>query len=328
MPKRLLPGTAAAATGVFLKPALTERSEAQLARAGVSGRRETPMAQSERRGDEAVNPPWAHLRLPPFPQVAIRVMQLANNENVQLHQLSDLISADPAFASEVLTIANSLLYAPRFPASSILQAIAVLGANNLQGLCLTVGVRTYLGKALSQPSMRAIWRHNLACALIAEQLAAAGFMDKDIAYTSGVIHDIGRLALAVIRPKEYGLLLGAHSGSPGSILKAERELFGWDHCEAGRQLVDDWKLPSDFEAIVSEHHAPVQRDVPWSMTKLINVSCRMADTAGFPAFSGCETTPFPDLLDELPARERRLFHATIETLTFEVAKKIDAVESV
>ena len=286
------------------------------------------MAQNERRGDGSVNPPWAHLRLPPFPQVAIRVLQLANDENVQLHQLSELISSDPAFASEVLTIANSLLYAPRFPASSILQAIAVLGANNLQGLCVTVGVRAYLGKALSQPSMRAIWRHNLACALIAEQLASAGFLDKDIAYTSGVIHDIGRLALAVIRPKEYGLLLGCHSGSPGSILIAERELFGWNHCEAGRQLIADWKLPVDFEAIVSDHHAPRRADGPWGMADLLNVSCRMADTAGFAAFPGCESTPFPDLLDELPARERRLFHATIETLTFEVAKKINAVESV
>jgi HD-like signal output (HDOD) protein len=286
------------------------------------------MSQIERQRGEIVNPPWAHLRLPPFPQVALRVLQLANNENVQLHQLSDLISSDPAFASEVLTIANSMLYAPRFPASSILQAIAVLGANNLQGLCLTVGVRAYLGKTLSQPSMRAIWRHNLASALIAEQLASAGFTDKDIAFTSGVMHDIGRLALAVIRPKEYGLLLGSHSGSPGSILKAERDLFGWDHCEVGRQLIADWKLPSAFGAMVSDHHAPRQKDGSWGMTELINVSCRMADTAGFTAFPGCEVTPFPDLLDELPARERRVFHATIETLAFEVANKIGAVESV
>lgn len=51
--------------------------------------------------------PWAHLRLPPFPQVAIHLLRLANDENVQLHHLSDLISSDPAFAAEVLTIANS-----------------------------------------------------------------------------------------------------------------------------------------------------------------------------------------------------------------------------
>ncbi|MGD0800178.1 MAG: HDOD domain-containing protein [Terracidiphilus sp.] len=285
------------------------------------------MLQIERQRDEAISPPWAHLRLPPFPQVALQVLQLANNENVQLHELSDLISSDPAFASEVLTIANSLLYAPRFPASSVLQAIAVLGENNLQGLCLTVGVRAYMGKALNHPAMRAIWRHNLACALIADQLASVGFLDRDVAYTAGVMHDIGRLALAVIRPKEYSLPLGAHSGPPASILSAERELFGWDHCEAGRQLIADWKLPADFEPIVAEHHDPRPKDGPWEMADVINVSCRMADTAGFPAFAGCETTPFPDLLEELPARERRLFHTTIEPMAFEIARKISAVES-
>jgi HD-like signal output (HDOD) protein len=271
---------------------------------------------------------WVYFRLPPFPQVALQLLQMANNDNVQLHQLSNLISSDPAFASEVLTIANSLLYAPRYPASSVLQAIAVLGANNLQGLCLTVGVRAYMGRTLQQPAMRAIWRHNLACALIADQLASVGFMDRDIAYTSGVMHDIGRLALAVIRPKEYSLLLLTHGGPPASILTAERELFGWDHCGAGRQLILDWKLPAEFEAIVAEHHAPRQPDSSWNMADLINVSCRMADTAGFPAFPGCEATPFPDLLEELPARERRLFHTEIEPLAQEITRKIDAVETV
>ena len=39
--------------------------------------------------------PWAQLRLPPFSQVALRVLHLAATENVQLHELSDLISSDP-----------------------------------------------------------------------------------------------------------------------------------------------------------------------------------------------------------------------------------------
>jgi putative nucleotidyltransferase with HDIG domain len=286
------------------------------------------MGDIEKQSDEAITPPWAHLRLPPFPQVALRVLQLANNENVQLHQLSELISSDPAFASEVLTVANSLLYAPRFPASSIMQAISVLGANNLQGLCLTVGVRGYMGKTLHQPAMRDLWHHNLACALIADQLASVGFMDRDVAYTSGVMHDIGRLALAVIRPKEYSLPLEAYQGSPAGMLKIERKIFGWDHCEVGRKLIEDWKLPPEFEAIVAGHHRPRQKSGSWQMADLINVSCRMADTAGFPAFPGCEVTPFADLLDEIPTRERALFHATVETLIFDVTKKISAVEAV
>jgi putative nucleotidyltransferase with HDIG domain len=286
------------------------------------------MAQDDKRRTDVGNVSWTHLRLPPFPQVAVRVLQLANRDNVQLHELSDLISSDPAFASEVLTIANSLLYAPRFPSNSILQAIAVLGVNNLQGLCLTVGARAYLGKVLSFPSMRTLWRHDLATAVIAELLAAAGFIDKDTAFTCGVLHDIGRLGIAAVRPKEYAALLEEHCGTPVSVLAAEKQLFGADHCGIGKQLIADWKLPSDFEAIVAEHHAPRQKDGTWGMSELIHMSCRMADTVGFPAFAGCESIPYAELRDELPQRERRLFYTEVEILAEEVAKKIEAVESV
>jgi putative nucleotidyltransferase with HDIG domain len=287
---------------------------------------EAPAVQIERPKD-GIRIPWAHLRLPPFPQVAIRILQLANNENVQLHQLSDLIATDPGFASEVLMVANSPLYAPRYPATGILQAIAVLGANQLQGMCLLVGVRTYLGKSLSHPAMRGLWRHNLACALISQQLASAGFMDRDLAYTAGILHDIGRFALGVIRPKEYAALLETHRGPAESILEAERELFGWDHCQTGRKLIADWKLPADFDAIVCEHHLPRRTDGSWGMTELIKVSCGMADAAGFPAFSGCETTTLPELLEALPARERGRFPPDLDSLTQSVVSGIEAVES-
>lgn len=284
--------------------------------------------QAETRRNDAVKMPWAQLRLPPFPQVAIRVLQLINNEHVQLNQLCDLISTDPAFASEVLTIANSAFYSPRYPASTVLQAIAVLGASHLQGMCLTVGVRAYLGKSLRHPSMQNLWRHNLACARIAEQIAAIGSIDKNTAYTCGILHDIGRFALAVIQPKEFAALLETHQGTSSSVLQCERELFGWDHCETGHQLISNWKLPSGFAAIVSDHHSATRQDGIWDMAELIKVSCRMADAAGFPAFPRCEVTPFSDLLDELPSHERSHFHSDVESLALEVTNSIHAIESV
>lgn len=285
------------------------------------------MGMDQGRG-QAAGMPWAHLRLPPFPQVAVRVLQLASDENVQLHQLSELISSDPAFASEVLTVANSVLYAPRYPATSILQALAVLGANTLQGMCVTVGVRAYLGKTMSYPAMRSLWKHNLACALVAQRLAESGFVDKDTAYTAGILHDVGRMGLAVIQPAPYAALLEKHKGGADTLLEAERVLFGWDHCETGRQLIGDWKLPEELESVVSQHHEPRRTDGAWNLTELIKVSCSLASTIGFTAFPGCETKPFSELLETLPARERRLFQVDAETLKKEVAESIHAIEAV
>jgi hypothetical protein len=64
------------------------------------------------------------------------------------------------------------------------------------------------------------------------------------------------------------------------------------------------------------------------MAELIKVSCRMADAAAFPAFPGCEVTPYADLFDELPARERRLFHADVELLAASIGERILAAESI
>jgi putative nucleotidyltransferase with HDIG domain len=279
-------------------------------------------------GVQAATIPWAHLRLPPFPQVAIRVLQLAGNENVQLHQLCDLISSDPAFASEVLTVANSLLYAPQYPSTSILQAVAILGANTLQGMCVTVGVRAYLGKSMHLPALRNLWRHNLACALIAQRIAATGSIDRDFAYTSGILHDIGRMALAVLQPTAYAELLQTHHGSSVSVLAAERSLFGLDHCETGRQLIVDWKLPENFEAIVADHLCARRGDGAWDVDELIKISCAMASSVGYAAFPGCEPVAYSDLLEQLPARERCLFLPDAAMLRKEIEESIHAIEAV
>jgi hypothetical protein len=132
----------------------------------------------------------------------------------------------------------------------------------------------------------------------------------------------------VIRPKEYAALLETHCGSAESILEAEQEIFGWDHCQTGRKLIADWKLPCDLEPIVSEHHLPRREDGCWGMAELIKVSCRMADAAGFPAFQGCEAVALPDLLETLPARERKQFPPDLDALIQSVTSGIEAVESI
>lgn len=256
------------------------------------------------------------------------MLQLANNENVQLNQLCDLISADPAFASEVLTISNSLLYAPRYPLTTIPQAVSVLGANTLQGMCVTAGMRAYLGKAMSYPAMRNLWRHNLACAIIAKQIAESGSLGKDTAYTAGILHDIGRMALAAIQPKGYAALLDKHRGPAASMLEAEREMFGWDHCEAGKQLIDGWKLPESISAVVADHHSERRADDAWDLSEVAKVSCALASAAGFAAFQGCETANYTELLDTLPDLERTKFHPDAEKLRSELARNIHAIESV
>jgi HD-like signal output (HDOD) protein len=285
------------------------------------------IAVARDRVDPAAGIPWAHFRFPPLPQIALKVLELVNDENASMRRFSDLISSDPAFSCEVLIVANSALLAQRHRVTSILQAIALLGTRTLKGLCLTVGVRAFLGKTMAYPSLRALWRHSLASALIAEQLAHPPAMDKGTAYTAGVVHEIGRFALAVLRPKEYAALLDQHRGSAISILASERALFGFDSRQAGQHLIADWRLPPEFETLLGPSDHVRHPNDPWGMEDLLHLSCLLADVAGFAAFPGCEVLPYADLMDATPLRERILFHADVERLTSDIASRINAIES-
>jgi HD-like signal output (HDOD) protein len=283
-----------------------------------------PTGQSK--SSAAAEIPWAHLRLPPFPEFALRALKLVNDEDASMRHLSDLICVDAALSCEVLIIANSALLAQRHRVSSILQASVLLGTNTLKGVCLTVAVRAYLGKSLSYPALRAVWRHSLASALIAEQLAGAASLDNGAAYTGGVVHEIGRFALAALRPKEYSALLEKHCGSAVSILESERNLFGFDSCQAGEHLIEEWNLPAQFLAMLHPATGIRHNGDRWQVPDLVHMSCRLADAAGFTIFPGCEVVPYTELLESIPVRERSLLNTDVTRLAFDIGSRIKAIE--
>jgi len=266
---------------------------------------------------------WTCVRLPPFSPVAVKIMDLINDEDASVDELCKLISSDQAYASAVLSLANSALYAHRFPVTDILHAINRLGMKNLQGLCMSVAMVKLLGKHLQVLRVRNLWLHNLACGFIAEKLAAGTGIDQGSAFTCGVMHDVGRLALCVLQPEGYARLLETHRGSPASILPLEKEMFGFDHCQAGHELLQSWTLPPLFDRVVQSHHGPRGGNDLWSLADLINVSCRMADSVGFASFPGCEATPYEDLIGELPNKAIGELYPNVESLASEIQGNIE-----
>ena len=275
---------------------------------------------------EQVRVPWNLISLPPFSDVAVKALRLVSDDNVSLRQLSDVVSADPAFSGEVLTIVNSPLYALRRSVTNVLQAISILGLERIKGVAVTVGVRSYLGGAVHQPALRACWRHSLACALIAEEVAAKCCMDKSIAYTVGMMHDIGRIALAVIQPEAYSAFLDSTPADSRGVLEDERQLFEVDHCTAGANLAANWGLASDFVEIASRHHEP--RGAHLDLLALIQFSCQMADTIGFSALRSATASSYQELLGGLPSLERSSFPSDPETLAIKIAGRINSIEIV
>lgn len=281
-------------------------------------------------GSQGERPLWESIHIPAFPQVALRVLDCVSHDGYSMCRLSDLISSDPALCSEVLTMANSPLIPHRFPVTSIMQAVARLGTYTLRGLCLTVAVRGYLGKAMNYPAFLGAWRHSLATALIARRLVEVGAIDLDDAHTAGILHEIGRLGLAVLYPANYARLLDTHAGTPESMMEEERELFGFDHVEIGHHLVEDWALPADFHAVIGHSGAkptPGKPGKALDLDAVIHLSCRMADLAGFPAFAGCSVASFEELQAPLTWQQQARFYPDQEALASDISNRIAGYEA-
>jgi HD-like signal output (HDOD) protein len=198
-----------------------------------------------------------------------------------MREVSELIGADPALTADVLRLANSPLYARRQDITSLLRAIALLGVEALRGMVMTVALRDFSRSATKAPVFQQCWRHNLACGLISADLAAACGKERDAAYTIGLLHDAGRLALLAASPLCYGQLLKAGGWSAPEMREKERELFEADHCEVGGWLAESWQLPEDFQTAMAHHHEPAaDRGYP----QIVHLACDLASMAGFQAW--------------------------------------------
>ena len=262
--------------------------------------------------------------LPPFPIVVIKALQLVSNDKAPLRELSQLISTDPALSSEILRIANSALYGLRIEVESAFTAMILLGLERIKAVVVTSAVRHYIGKTFEVPWMRICWRHSLACALIAKELAKGSSIGEDVAYTAGILHDVGRLALAVGFPDRYGEFLMSREAASSDILEREREIFGTDHCEAGSALMSRWDIPKSLVVVASHHHDAPEEGDP-GVLSIVRHGCRFADVLGFEVIQTARPRTYEELLAELPSPNR--LPSDPEEFAFQIAAKINSIET-
>lgn len=274
--------------------------------------------------DGATKMRWDPESIPPFPATALKALNLVSGTDTSLIELCDLIRCDPAFSTAVLTLANSPLVAFPKTVTSVLQASMILGFRRLRRIVFTLGFKNYLRDSYT-PMMKLCWRHGLACALIAERSAKWSFLDNDFAYTAGILHDIGRVALATLMPEAYARVVVRGVDTPQDLLPSERELCGIDHCEAGHSLLTAWSLPEAFIEIAERHHAP---DAFLSGTSsLLPPSCALADLLGFTVVGIRSPSGYAEILTKFPESAREHFPGDARDLAAEIENEIKMVES-
>jgi len=270
---------------------------------------------------------WAPQDLPPFPWIARKVLQLfgSGGDDIAIRRLIELIRADASFGSELLRRANSPVYGLRSRISSLQHAVVILGLDTVKTLSMTIGVGAYPKGAPKLTVLQRCWRHSLTSAILAEELAPHGGIQPDQAYTAGLLHDIGRLALLVKYPQPYADLLSAAIDNRFQLMDRERELFDVDHCEAGAWLSQEWGFPEELSQAAARHHDP-PADGRFDLLRLVHISCRLASSLGFEAVEQASPEEPSQILAELPEWALSALDGDQAALKESLTKKVSALE--
>jgi HD-like signal output (HDOD) protein len=170
-----------------------------------------------------------------------------------------IIARDQGLSFAVLRAANATRYGGREEVRSVHQGVTRLGARNLLRvvtLHLTSSTMSESGRAYGLTASQA-QLGALAGAVAAETLAAQlGHEQVSEAFTAALLRDCGKLAMAHLVGVDQLLedLAGGPTGS--SRLDRERELYGFDHTEAGDALARLWMLPEPIPSCILHHHGP------------------------------------------------------------------------
>lgn len=238
-------------------------------------------------------------RVPVFRPVAVKLLRLLGNEDASVHEVSQLLNTDPGFSTEMLTMANSAAHGSSHRIHTIEKAVVLLGLDRTRGLATKTALDGMVRGLGGSPTIQNCWRHSLATAFIAKWLAPFYRLHPDLAYTTGLMHDIGRLGLLAAEPNQYSKLLASVEGTSEDMLLVERWAFRVDHCEAGLFLTKTWGLPDEFWLPSSQHHAAKNPTTPRSVD-IIRLACALANALGYKAAPMVQAELPEALLEQIP----------------------------
>jgi len=198
-------------------------------------------------------------RLRPIPQVALKISRMLNSDNYGMKEIAKEIRNDQIISAKVIQLCNSAFMGLKSKISSVDQAIVLLGEKALVKIVLQSSMELFYqdiekGYSLTKGGL---YYHAIATATAAEQIAKlTKKAEPDIAYTAGLLHDIGKIVLDQFIAQVFPTFFDRIFNEKEDLLAVEENLLGIDHTAAGKRLAELWKLPENFQQTILNHHNP------------------------------------------------------------------------
>jgi HD-like signal output (HDOD) protein len=232
--------------------------------------------------------------IPAFPNVLTKLNFILNDKKADLDDVAKVVMLDPVLSGRVLSYANSSVFG-NVKIDSFSTAVARLGLDDLKKLAYSLKVKDIFLK-FDMVDIHSFWKHNISVAELSQRLARYVKVSEacaNLAYFSGLMHDIGIIVFFYIIPESYLDFLEDFDGSV-PLEQAEMQTFGIDHAELGAVFLDKkWKLPIEIVGAVRGHHLPVNSNSDiQNAAGLIHIADSICRNQGFSYGVECSESSF------------------------------------
>lgn len=196
--------------------------------------------------------------IPQFPDHIISLQKMIDDPEVNLQDLTKLISNDPSLVADILRTANSALFMLSRRISSIIEGIKLIGLRGLKDLLYSYGTHKILSSKYDTKKMEPIWKHSYKVAFYAFHIAKNILPSNALedAYIAGILHDIGKIILLEINDELIKKInfICQQKGIPVRII--EDITSGYNHALIGSLMAKKWNFPEKYIIAIANHHKP------------------------------------------------------------------------
>ena len=220
--------------------------------------------------------------LPAMPAVVAEVLEITDDPNSQMADVSRSLQSDPALTAKILRVSNSSYYGMKQYVGTLKLALVILGVREIRNIVLGVSVfETLRQKGADVNTATEIWRHSLRVAGIAKQLAAhIGLGLQGEEFIAGLLQDIGKMVLLCQMGPEYAKLYQKNKHFSDTLYDAELAEFGFTNADAAMALASRWNLPQGLGDALWYQYVTPGRQLKDAHDPLLAALTRIAKCAG------------------------------------------------
>jgi len=197
-------------------------------------------------------------QLPHIPRVVQELMESFRGEehSLDIDEISGKVAKDQSLTAKVLRLANSAHYGVPRTVATPQDAVMLLGFSTLRTMVLASGVTGAFSK-IEGFDQNSFWKNAFAIAAISKWIAAyTPDVDKETAFTCGMMHSVGGLLIRMFYPSEAAHIDKAESMGSSKRHMLENGQFGYDYADVGAELAKRWKFPEIIQKAIAEQNLP------------------------------------------------------------------------